>query len=155
MGFSNFTGQRIKPEKKSIEVAITVSDYMAKNLITFNPNQSLAAVMEILARNEITGGPVVDEKGRLIGMISESDCMKQLSDSRYFNMPMGSELVERYMTRVVETIASHVSIFEAATQFNQSRHRRFPVLENGKLVGQISQHDVILAALRLKSSSWK
>ncbi len=155
MGFSSFTGQRIKPEKKSIEAAITVSDYMAKNLITFKPEQSLAEVMEILARNQITGGPVVDERGKLVGLISESDCMEQLSNSRYYNLPMGSEKVEKYMSSVVETIDAHVDIFDAATKFHKSSHRRFPVMESGKLVGQISQHDVILAALHLKSQSWK
>ncbi len=155
MGFSSFTGQRKKPEKKSIEAAITVSDYMAKNLITFKPAQSLAEVMEVLARNEITGGPVVDEKGKLVGMISESDCMEQLSNSRYYNLPLGSESVEKYMSSVVETIDSHIDIFDAATKFHDSPYRRFPVVENGKLVGQISQHDVILAALHLKSNSWK
>ncbi len=155
MGFSSFTGQRIKPEKKSIEANITVSDYMAKNLITFKPEQSLIEVMEVLARNEITGGPVVDQIGKVVGMISESDCMEQLSNSRYYNLPMGSEKVEKYMSPSVETIQSHVSIFDAATQFHKSPHRRFPVMENGKLVGQISQHDVIVAALHLKSQSWK
>lgn len=155
MGFSSFTGQRIKPQKKSIEAAITVSDYMAKNLITFKPDQSLIGVMEILARHEITGGPVIDQSGKLIGMISESDCMEQLSNSRYYNLPMGSEPVEKYMTSAVETIESHVDIFDAATKFHNSPHRRFPVVENGKLVGQISQHDIIVAALHLKSNSWK
>ncbi len=155
MGFTSFVGKRVKPEKKSIEAAITVSDYMAKNLITFKVEQSLVEVMEILARNEITGGPVVDEKGKILGMISESDCMEQLSNSRYYNHPTGSEKIEKYMSSDVETIESHVSIFDAASQFYKSPHRRFPVLENGKLVGQISQHDVIVAALHLKSQSWK
>jgi len=153
MGFSNFMGERPK-QSKGIEAKISVSDYMTKNLISFLPQDTLIDTMETLARNEITGGPVVS-KGNLIGMISESDCMKTLSDSRYFNIPMGSETVEKHMSTIVETIDINASIFEAAEKFHKSPYKRFPVLENGKLVGQISQHDVIIAALHLNSQNWK
>ncbi len=153
MGFSNFIGERLKPTK-GIIAQINVSDYMTKNLITFSPQDKLIDTMEALARNEITGGPVVS-KGDLVGMISESDCMKTLSDSKYFNIPMGSETVEKHMSTIVETIDSNASIFEAAEQFHKSPYKRFPVLKNGKLVGQISQHDIIIAALHLNSQNWK
>ena len=153
MGISNFIGKRVKIAK-NYKAAITVADYMAKNLITFKPHQTLLETMEILAINEITGGPVVNEKYELVGMISESDCMIQLSQSRYFNMPMSSETVEKYMSTIIETIDANTSIFEAAEQFKKSPHRRFPVMSNGKLVGQISQHDVIIAALKMNSQSW-
>jgi len=153
MGISNFMGQRIKQEK-GIDAQISVSDYMTKKLIHFSPNDSLINVMGLLAKHKITGGPVISE-GVLVGMISESDCMKTLSNSKYFNIPMGSETVEKYMSNVVETIDVNASIFEAAEKFHKSPYKRFPVLENGKLVGQISQHDVIVAALKLNSHSWK
>jgi len=154
MGFSNFMGERPKQTKEIINAQISVSDYMTKRLIHFSPQDSLIETMETLARNEITGGPVIS-KGKLVGMISESDCMKILSESRYFNMPMGSETVEKYMSNIVETIDSNASIFEAAEQFHKSPYKRFPVMENGNLVGQISQHDVIIAALHLNSQNWK
>jgi len=153
MGFSNFMGERPK-QTKGIDARISVSDYMTKRLIHFSPQDTLIDTMETLARNEITGGPVVS-KGELIGMISESDCMKTLSDSRYFNIPMGTETVEKHMSSIVETIDVNASIFEAAEQFHKSPYKRFPVMENGKLVGQISQHDVIIAALHLNSQNWK
>ena len=153
MGITNFMGERAKTAK-SFDAAIKISDYMAKKLITFTPQQSLMETMETLVRNNITGGPVVNEKKELVGMISESDCMKQLSDSRYFNMPMGNETVEKYMTAMVETIDVNASIFFAAEQFHKSPYKRFPVMDNGKLVGQISQHDILLAALKLNSQNW-
>lgn len=153
MGISNFMGERLKQEK-GIDAQISVSDYMTKKLIHFSPNDSLINVMSLLAKHKITGGPVVND-GKLVGMISESDCMKTLSNSKYFNIPMGSETVEKYMSNVVETIDLNASIFEAAEKFYKSPYKRFPVLENGKLVGQISQHDVIVAALKLNSQNWK
>ena len=153
MGISNFMGERAKLVK-SYNVAIRVSDYMTKKLITFKPEQSLMETMETLVRNEITGGPVVNNDNELVGMISESDCMKHLSDSRYYNLPMGSESVERHMSNIVETIDANASIFFAAEQFHKSHYKRFTVMNDGKLVGQISQHDILVAALKLNSQSW-
>ena len=153
MGISNFMGQRVKPKKGS-DAAITVADYMTQKLISFSPQQTLVETMETLVRNEITGGPVVNENFELVGMISESDFMKHLSNSKYYNIPLGSETVEKYMTRIVETIDSQLDIFDAAEKFAKSKYKRFPVMENGKLIGQISQHDVLLAALHLNSGNW-
>jgi CBS domain-containing protein len=48
-----------------------------------------------------------------------------------------------------------MNIFDAANKFLDSKIRRFPIVENGKLVGQISQKDVLKAALELKGQNWK
>ena len=144
----NFTGERIKKEK-ILDVAFKVSDYMTKNLIYFNENDSLRNTLETLVRNEITGGPVVNNDNELVGMISETDFVKCVSDSRYFNMPWGNEKLSSLMSRAIETIDANDTIFDAVNQFSISAKKRFPVLKNGKLVGQISQHDVLVAALRI------
>lgn len=152
MGISSFVGERVK-QVKVMDAPISVSDYMAKKVIYFSPDDNIMNVMSVLAKHKITGGPVVKD-GKLVGIISESDCMKTLSDNRYFNIPMGSETVEKYMSEVQATIDANASIFEAAERFHNTPYKRFPVLENGKLVGQISQHDVIRAALKLNSQNW-
>ena len=107
-------------------------------------------------KNKISGGPVVNDKNELIGIISEGDCMKHISDSKYYNMPMDSDnTVEKNMALEVETIDKNMNIFDAATKFISSKRRRFPIVENGKLIGQISQKDVLKAALKMKGNSWK
>ena len=75
-------------------------------------------------------------------------------ESRYYNMPLEEDLVENRMARDVETIDGNMDIFDAANKFLNSKRRRFPILENGKLVGQISQKDILKAALELKSENW-
>ena len=111
--------------------------------------------MNSLIKNKISGGPVVNEKNELLGIISEGDCMKQISESRYYNMPMDNMLVEKHMVHEVDTIDGNMNVFDAATKFVQSKRRRFPIVENGKLVGQISQKDVLKAALQLNGQTWK
>ena len=154
MGIKSFIGKRAKPAKGSSE-NIKVSDYMTTNLITFRPDQSVMEVMNTLIKKKISGGPVVNEKYELVGIISEGDCMKQISNSRYYNQPMEDVQVKEHMATNVETIDGDMNVFDAADRFLNSRRRRFPILKDGKLVGQISQKDVLKAALQLKGTSWK
>jgi len=154
MGIKSFTGRRAKPTIWNT-TTIKVSDYMTRKLITFRSDQSVLEVMNLLIKNKISGGPVVNENNELMGIISEGDCMKQISESRYYNMPMEDMIVEKYMVKEVETIDGNMNVFDAANKFVNSKRRRFPIVENGKLVGQISQKDVLKAALTLNGQTWK
>ncbi|NJB71736.1 putative transcriptional regulator [Saonia flava] len=156
MGIKSFQGVRAKEvAKKEYNAPILVSDYMTKKLITFRPDQSILEVMESFAKNHISGGPVMDNNGFLVGIISEADCMKQISESRYFNLPILDKSVETYMTKNVETIPHDMSIFDAAGVFAMHKRRRLPVMKNGILVGQISRKDIVIAALKLSGQNWK
>jgi predicted transcriptional regulator len=63
--------------------------------------------------------------------------------------------VERNMVSEVETIDKNMNIFDAANKFITSKRRRFPIVEKGKLIGQISQKDILKAALKMKGNRWK
>ncbi|MEZ4875252.1 MAG: CBS domain-containing protein [Flavobacteriaceae bacterium] len=154
MGIKSYIGRRAKPSKGSSE-NIKVSDYMSTHLTTFRPEQSVLEVMNTLIKKKISGGPVVNDKNELVGIISEGDCMKQISNSRYYNQPMEDIKVGDHMATDVETIDGDMNVFDAADKFLNSKRRRFPILKEGKLVGLISQKDVLKAALRLKGHSWK
>jgi len=155
MGIISFQGKRTnQPEKKA--TLFLVSDYMTKNLITFKENQSIEDVIDSLIKNDISGGPVINEKNELVGIISEGDCIKQISESRYYNLPIDkNNTVGKAMVKKVETIDGNMNIFDAANKFLESKRRRFPIVENGKLIGQISQKDVLKAAMKLKGNTWK
>ncbi|NRD18416.1 CBS domain-containing protein [Winogradskyella eckloniae] len=153
MPVKSFQGSR-KQQNSSETVALKVRDYMTTNLITFRPEQSVQEVVEALIKNKISGGPVVNSNQELVGIISEGDCLKQLSESRYYNMPLDHDNVEKRMATNVETIDANLDVFDAANKFLQSKRRRFPIVENGKLIGQISQKDILKAALQLKGENW-
>lgn len=154
MGIKSFMGKRAEPEKPA-ETPILVRDYMSSDLVTFRENENIMDVMEKLIKHGISGGCVVNEKNELIGMISEGDCMKQISDSRYYNMPMADLTVGKRMNCKVETIDGNMNVMDAAKKFIEMKFRRFPIVENGKLIGQISQRDVLKAALQLKGQNWQ
>ncbi len=153
MGIKNYIGKRVSSKKGSLE-KIKVSDYMSTKLITFKPEQCVLEVMNVLIKKKISGAPVVNENNELVGIISEGDCMKQISQSRYYNQPLEDVKVEEHMAREVETIDGEMNVFDAADKFLNSRRRRFPIVKDGKLVGLISQKDVLKAALKLKGHSW-
>lgn len=155
MAIKSFQGARRQQANAVDSTPLKVSDYMTRDLITFTPNQTIESVMQSLIKNRISGGPVVNDKNELIGIISEGDCIKQISESRYYNMPMQDKTIEKHMALNVETIDGNMNIFDAANKFLQAKRRRFPIVENGKLVGQISQKDVLKAAMKLKGQTWK
>jgi len=154
MGIKSFQGAR-KQQNTAEVSAITVNDFMTRDLITFRPEQTVEEVIQTLIKNKISGGPVVNQNNELVGVISEGDCLKQISESRYYNMPMEQHTVENRMAKDVETIDGNMNVFDAANKFLESKIRRFPIVENGKLVGQISQKDILKAAIELKGQNWK
>ncbi|WP_298550180.1 CBS domain-containing protein [uncultured Algibacter sp.] len=155
MGIKSFQGARRQQGNDEDDTLLTVNDYMTRDLITFTPEQTIENVMQSLIKNRISGGPVINNRSELIGIISESDCIKQISESRYYNMPMQDMTIEKYITKDVDTIDGNMNIFDAASLFAESPRRRFPIVENGKLVGQISQMDILKAAMKLKGQNWK
>ncbi|MCP4978133.1 MAG: CBS domain-containing protein [Maribacter sp.] len=154
MGIKSFQGAR-KNQNTTEDIPVKVSDYMTTKLITFRPEQSMEEAVDTLINERISGGPVVNDKNELIGMISEGDCIKHISDSRYYNMPMEDNQIENCMVKNVETIDGDMNIFDAANKFLNEKRRRFPIVKEGKLVGQISQKDILKATIKLKSQNWK
>ncbi|CAN5488361.1 CBS domain-containing protein [soil metagenome] len=140
---------------KQVEVQpFLVSDYMATNLITFHPEQLIDEVMTLLLEHKISGGPVINEHGELVGVISEGDCLKDVVKGKYHNIPILTGTVKDYMANDVVHIAPDCDVFEAAHKFLSMRYRRFPVIKDGKLVGQVSQRDIIKAVIKMKSPTW-
>ena len=101
-----------------------------------------------------SGHGVLDEHGKLCGVISEGDCLKEVVRGKYNNMPNLSGHAKDHMTTGVVTISPETNIFDATDMFLSKRIRRFPVVSEGKLVGQISQKDIMRAVLKMKSATW-
>ena len=121
----------------------TVDDYMARDLITFMPGDDIHVAVNVLLDERLSGAPVVDGRGRLVGVLSKKDCFEVVYNSSYHQEWGGR--VEQYMTREVTTIESGTDIIKAADLFVSSSFRRFPILKNGRMIGQISRADLLRA----------
>ncbi len=127
--------------------SITVRDYMAANLVTFTPDMEILRAIHALVEKRISGATVVDEHGNVVGMLSEQDCMKVALHAGYYGEFGGR--VSEYMNTNVKTIDADTSILELAELFLESPYRRYPVMDDNRLVGQISRRDVLRAMEKL------
>jgi CBS domain-containing protein len=123
--------------------SVVVRDFMATQIVTFTPDMEVMTAINDLVKHNISGAPVLDENGKLIGVLSEKDCLKVALTAGYEGVPAG--LVSEFMTRTPITVEPDMPIMEIAGQFLDSSYKRYPVVKNGKLVGQISRRDVLRA----------
>jgi len=126
----------------------TIEKYMVplSNIITFKPDQPIQDVISIIINKKIAGAPVLDDQHHLVGIISEKDCLRLIVDQAYYNMPAETRKVSDYMTVNVQTLSPKTNIVEAAIEFLNSPIRRFPIVENGMLIGQVSRRHILRAA---------
>ena len=124
--------------------SILIDDFMTRNLATATEEMDLLSLVDLLLRRGISGAPVVDGSGHLIGMVSEHDCLKAILVGTYQGEVGGS--VADVLTTSVETIRLGTSIVEAANQMVTSGRRRLPVVDHeNRLIGQISRSDLLRA----------
>ena len=131
--------------------SIKVSDYMADSLTTFKPDMEMREAINHLVDKRISGAPVVDDHGNLVGVLSEQDCMKVALSAGYHGDYGG--LVKDYMNTSVTTIDAETSILKLAQLFIDTPYRRYPVLQNNRLVGQVSRRDVLRALKSIARST--
>ena len=130
--------------------AVTAHDYMTRSVVTLNPEMNLLDAVEVLLDRRISGAPVVDSTGNLVGILSEQDCLRAALGATYYGDLGG--LVSDHMQRVVATVGDETPIFDVARRFIEGHFRRYPVVHGHRLVGQISRRDVLRALHELSQS---
>ena len=123
--------------------SVRVRDYMTTKLITFTPEMEVMAAVNLLVKHGIAGAPVVDKAGKVVGMLSERDCLQIAFIASQESCVAGP--VSQFMNAHVETVDPDMNLTQLASMFTHKSWRRYPVLENGRLVGQISRSDVMRA----------
>jgi predicted transcriptional regulator len=127
----------------------TVNDFMDKSFITLHPEMDVYKAIDILLSNRITGAAVVDDREKLVGVLSEKDCLQTLVHGVYSGLP-GAK-VSDYMTSEVVTIGPELDVFSTADLFLKNTFRRLLVVKDDKLVGQITRRDLLRAIQKIKA----
>ncbi|MBT8062268.1 MAG: CBS domain-containing protein [Xanthomonadales bacterium] len=127
---------------------LKVRDYMVADVLTVTPGTEITRVVDILIENDISGLVVVDEIGATVGIVTERDCIATVMHSGYFDELGGP--VSEFMSAPVQTAAPDDSLVDIAVRFVNSAFRRFPVHEDGRLVGIIARRDVLRALVRFR-----
>ena len=127
--------------------AILARDMMTQNLVTLAPQLDVFSAIDILLRKRISGAPVVDSAGQYLGVFSESSCMRVIVNAAYDNLPDTGLMP--FVDADAPTICPDTDMLTICQTFLDQATRRLPVLQHGRLLGQISRRDVMRKVIEL------
>ncbi|MFT4852616.1 MAG: CBS domain-containing protein [Bacteroidia bacterium] len=128
-----------KSKSKSVEVR----EYMERKPVTVTAEMNIYDASQIILEHKISGVAVVDADNNLVGILSELDCMRALVTSVYNGSDPGGALVKDVMTANVEVNKPDDDIISVASSMLDHKHRRRPVVVDGKLVGQLTCRQIL------------
>lgn len=131
-----------------MERSLTIQDYMARDLVLLRPTMPLHEAIRLFVARDISGAPVVDDHGSLVGILAEKDCFRAALRSGYYAEPWGP--VASHMSAPVETMDADTALVEAIEIFYRRPFRRYPVVSGGRLVGIVTRRDALRALQALR-----
>ncbi len=123
--------------------SMLVKDHMVTEVVTLHPDMEILRAAQVLIGSDVSGAPVLDQHGRLVGMLTERDCLRVTLHAGYHGEPGG--LVRDFMTPDPVVVRPDDTIFDLAEKFIGEKYRRYPVMDGGRMVGVISRRDVMRA----------
>ena len=131
-----------------VDIMPNVGEFMDKSFITLTPEMDVYRAIDIMLKGNITGAAVVDNKERLVGVLSGKDCLRTLVHGAYSSLPSGK--VSDFMSEEPETVHADLDIFSVADMFLNRTYRRLLVVdEEKKLIGQITRRDLLRVIQKL------
>ena len=148
---------------------LTAKDIMTKDVVTVKPETSIEKLASLLVKHQISGVPVVDEKGELYGIVTENDLISQnkrlhiptvvsfldaaiyLESSKKFEAEVKRITATRagdICSRKVLTVTEDTTLVDIATIMDEKKTHLLPVVKNGKMVGIVGKRDVVKAVAR-------
>ena len=119
-----------------------IGEFMDAVVPTLSPETQIMKAVDFLLRHRVTGAPVVDSDGKLMGIITETDLLKLVTEGIQGQPPTEATVAE-YMTTDVVTVPPTVDIYYVAGIFLNNKFRRLPVVNGGKIVGAITRYDLL------------
>lgn len=129
-----------------------IRDHMDTVVPTLSPETRIMAAVDFLLRHRVTGAPVVNQEGELVGIITETDLLKLMTEGVQGEPPTDATVAE-FMTTDVITVTPTVDIYYIAGMFLANKFRRLPVVEDGKIVGAITRFDLLRVIRELSSQT--
>ena len=118
-----------------------VRDFMLTKPVVFTPEMDLLDAVRILVDRRVSGAPVVDERGNLVGILTERDFLRATVVAGYHGE--GGGRVGDYMSSPVQAVNAEDSLLDVAARFVEAKHRSFPVMEDNRVVGLVTRRDVL------------
>ncbi|HXG52395.1 MAG TPA: CBS domain-containing protein [candidate division Zixibacteria bacterium] len=113
---------------------MVAKDIMTRDVITVSPTTTVKQLAMILIKNQISGAPVTDKTGKIVGVVSESDIVSKKGKS-----------VREIMSRKVISVPADAPVEEIARLMTTHKIKRLPVMSNGQVLGIVSRADIVNA----------
>lgn len=131
----------------------TAKEIMIRSVETLKKEMSITQACDIIDRHNMTGAPVCDEKNKLIGFLSQKDCLKFILDLKYYND--GPKSVGNFMSKTVMTVHPSESILYLAELFLKNNYQMYPVLDDeGIFLGVITRSILFREISKMSQTSW-
>jgi predicted transcriptional regulator len=121
--------------------SLKVSDVMSNHIEPVRCGTPLTKVVKTLLHNHVTGLPVVDDHRKVIGFISEQDCIHALLVSNYHHE--GDPLVDDVMFRNPVTISPEMSVVDLAQNLGAGKPKVYPVVDHNRLIGIVTRTAIL------------
>lgn len=132
----------------AVDPAVRVENFMTRSLHTVGPQDEVFDAIESLLGRQISGAPVLDADGNYLGVFSEKTAMRAMIASLADSFPGGTVRSFMNLDRN-RLIQRHAGLTDVVEKILETPYRRFPIVEDGRLVGQVSRRDVLRAAHRV------
>ncbi len=120
----------------------TAKEIMSRDLVNATDDMTIEDALKVLINYRITGLPVVDKKGKMMGVLSEYDILNQISKSKFSNAKVFQQLIK--YSKNVDAISEDTPLSKIVNEFIETKYRRLPVINKaGKLVGIITRRDLM------------
>lgn len=127
--------------------SLKTSDIMWNHIEPVKAGTPLQAVVKHLLLNHVTGLPVVDENRRVVGFVSEQDCIHALLVSSYHDE--GEPSVDDVMMREPVTVSPEMSVVDLAQNLGRGKPKVYPVEDHGRLVGIVTRTSILAELARV------
>lgn len=126
---------------------LTARDIMTRYVVSVDPDAPVDEAIDLMLRHRVSGLPVVASCGQLLGVVTEYDIMGIVTDA-----DTERSKVYHFMTRDPEVVEADTNVFDLAERFQGRSIRRYPVVENGQLVGIISRRELIRVVRQVRAA---
>lgn len=130
-----------------------INEFMDQVVPTVRPDTKVLDAVDFLLRHRVTGAPVVDPEGKLLGIITESDLLRLMTEGVRAEPPADA-VVADFMSRDVVTVTPSADVYYVAGIFLGNKFRRLPVVKDDRIVGAITRFDLLRVVRALSAAPW-
>lgn len=122
-------------------------EFMNRDVHCLKSDMTLSEAVAFLLKHEISSAPVTEETGgsgpKLVGFLSEADCLEYLSNEMFFGSPVMRHTVQTMMKRHPVCVGPETDLFSLASVFVSHNHRHLPVVDGERFLGIVSRRDIL------------